>query len=177
MAYYKQIIPFIIQQEGGWVDNPNDPGGETNKGITFATWKQCFGDTHARFMSMNQADWQFIFKKYYWDAVLADQIKSQKVANIIVDWVWCSGKYWPEEMTQALLNTNFGAHLTKDGIFGTATIAAINAMDEARLIQLLTDTHINYIHSIVTATPKLSVFLQGWLNRVNALTQYNKSHG
>ncbi len=41
MASFDLFLPMLLQNEGGYVDNPNDPGGETNKGITMATFCQC----------------------------------------------------------------------------------------------------------------------------------------
>ena len=39
MADVKKLAPFILKWEGGFVNNPNDPGGATNKGVTIAVWK------------------------------------------------------------------------------------------------------------------------------------------
>ena len=36
--YYPQMLKFILQREGGYVNNPKDKGGETNKGITHGTY-------------------------------------------------------------------------------------------------------------------------------------------
>jgi lysozyme family protein len=53
MADYKVIIPFIRKAEGGYVNDPDDAGGETNAGITYNVWKTFFGDTHDRFLKMS----------------------------------------------------------------------------------------------------------------------------
>src|ERR1017187_7977633 len=103
MADFTHIIPFIKTAEGGWVDNVNDSGGETNKGITYTTWVSFFGADHDRFMAMSDEDWGAIFKKDYWDQMLGDQIQSQRIADIIVDWVWGSGKHYPEADIQDIL--------------------------------------------------------------------------
>ena len=41
MASFDLFLPIVLQFEGGYVDDPTDPGGETNKGITMATFQQC----------------------------------------------------------------------------------------------------------------------------------------
>ena len=41
MASFDVFLPMLLNFEGGYVDDPNDPGGETNKGITMATFRQC----------------------------------------------------------------------------------------------------------------------------------------
>src|SRR3712207_7646428 len=41
MANVKILLPFILKWEGGFVNDPADSGGATNKGVTIATWKRC----------------------------------------------------------------------------------------------------------------------------------------
>ena len=192
MANHLIPIPFIKRAEGHYVNDPLDAGGETMIGITYRVWGSVFGpNAHARFMAMSDADWALIWKKLYWDACLGDQIKSQRIANVISDWVWGSGKYYPEQHFQHVLNTHFGLHLTEDGNFGGGTIAAINAAPEEELYKALIADHLNYIDNIVAisvnkykslhpnATEKELLastqkrFLAGWDNRVNNLTKFN----
>ena len=40
MTRAEQMIPLILKHEGGYVNNPADPGGATNKGITIATFRR-----------------------------------------------------------------------------------------------------------------------------------------
>ena len=39
MAHLKPFAQFILSFEGGFVNNPNDRGGATNRGVTISTWK------------------------------------------------------------------------------------------------------------------------------------------
>ena len=41
MAKVELLAPTIFKWEGGFVDDPLDRGGATNKGVTLSTWKQC----------------------------------------------------------------------------------------------------------------------------------------
>jgi type VI secretion system secreted protein VgrG len=41
MASFDLFLPIVLKFEGGHVDDPDDPGGETNKGITMATFRLC----------------------------------------------------------------------------------------------------------------------------------------
>ena len=43
MADYRRLVPFILKKEGGFVDDPDDLGGATNKGVTFATFQYYMG--------------------------------------------------------------------------------------------------------------------------------------
>lgn len=175
MSDFKHIIPFIRKAEGGWVNDPNDSGGETNAGVTYSVWKSFFGDSHDRFMTMSDGDWGTIFKKGYWDKILGDQIKSQRIADVIVDWVWGSGFHYPEVDIQDILAHTFGEHISVDGQFGPATIAAINETDEQKLWDSIVAKRFWYLDQIVALHPSNSIFLQGWKNRMNHLIEFEKS--
>jgi lysozyme family protein len=183
MADYRKIIPFILQAEGGYVNNAADKGGETNKGITWAVWVSFYGDTlasHHRFLVMQSDDWGQIFKKGYWDKCFADQITDQRIANTIADWVWCSGQYFPELDVQKLINTIFNKHLAEDGLFGPATIETLNTCDPGMLYQSLIERRKQYCHDIVSFAQtkgdhSQDIFLTGWLNRIDNLVKFNKN--
>ena len=40
MANVDSLLPYILKFEGGFVNDPADAGGATNKGVTIATWRQ-----------------------------------------------------------------------------------------------------------------------------------------
>jgi hypothetical protein len=40
MANVNSLLPFILKWEGGFVNDPDDAGGATNKGVTISTWRQ-----------------------------------------------------------------------------------------------------------------------------------------
>ena len=182
MADCKFLAPFILSAEGGYVNNPADKGGETNKGITWSTWVAEFGDTtasHNRFIVMMGEDWSKIFKNGYWDKCLADQITDQRMANTITDWVWCSGQHFPELDVQKLINTIFNKHLAEDGLFGPATIQSLNDCDAAILYTSLIARRKQYCQDIVASAQanndhSQDGFLTGWLNRINNLVKYNE---
>jgi lysozyme family protein len=180
MADYKNIIPFIRAAEGGYVNNPADLGGETNKGITYATWKQFFGDDHARFVAMSDADWGYIFKHGFWDAINGDAIQSQAVADFLADWNWGSGVYargydlhinnvdYGQYGVQKVLN-DMGANLAVDGKIGPMSVAAINSADTATLLSGLQQNRSDYYNALVQAMPSQQQFYTGWMNRLNNL--------
>lgn len=65
---FKQAIEFTLKWEGGYVNNPNDPGGETNFGISKASYPEedIAGMILARAVE--------IYKRDYWDAHLLDSM-------------------------------------------------------------------------------------------------------
>ena len=175
MANFKHIIPFIKKAEGGYVNDPLDHGGETNKGITYTTWCTVFGtNAHDKFITMADADWETVFKKLFWDQILGDLIKSQRIADIIVDWVWGSGKHYPEADVQDILIHMFNEHISEDGNFGPATIAAINEVDEQKLWDAIVAKRFWFLDQCVVSHPTNAKFINGWKNRMNNLIVFEK---
>ncbi len=173
MADFKHIIPFIKRAEGGYANDPLDNGGETNKGITYKVWCSVFGNNaHDRFITMSDEDWGAIFKKLFWDQTLGDQIKSQRIADILVDWIWGSGKHYPEADVQDILIHAFGQHITEDGNFGPATVATLNSVDEQTLWTDIVAKRFWFLDQCVVSHPTNARFLQGWKNRMNHLITF-----
>jgi lysozyme family protein len=175
MANYQNIISFILQAEGGFVNDPADQGGATNKGITYSTWKIIFGDTWNRFMAMSDADWQQIFVSLFWDGIKADQIQNQAIADFLVDWYWGSGiyavgkdYYGTAYGVQPVLNS-LGAQIAVDGQIGPQTLAAINAADSTALLDALRQNRSDFYNAIAQHNPSQNRFLVGWMNRLDSL--------
>lgn len=168
MANSSKLVPFILQWEGGFVNDPDDLGGATNKGITidtFTEYKKRKGQkapTVTDLKNISDAEWRDVFKSLYWDRWKADEIKSQAVANILVDWVWASGSHGIKR-PQRLLGVK------ADGIVGEQTIAALNAMDAATLFKMIKDDRAKFIDEICKARPKNEKYRKGWMNRINAI--------
>jgi lysozyme family protein len=173
MADANHIIPFIKKAEGGYVNDPDDKGGETNKGITWKTWLSVFDDnSHDKFLAMSDEDWALVFKHNFWNAILGDLIHSQRIADMVVDFVWGSGKYYPECDVQDILIHCFGQHIAEDGDFGQATINAINSVDEETLYNDIVAKRFWYFDQCVLKTPTDAKYIQGWKNRLNALIKW-----
>lgn len=165
MADYKDIVPFILRWEGGFVNDPDDSGGATNLGVTIATFREFYGQdkTTSDLLHMTMGQWEHIFKKGYWDKILGDAIRSQGVANIIVDWCWMSGTKRVIKRIQKILRVK------SDGIFGPMTLAALNASEPRNLFLVIKSARVDYYKEIVGINPRNRKFLKGWLNRLNAL--------
>lgn len=168
MANSSKLVPFILQWEGGFVNDPDDLGGATNKGITigaFTEYKKRKGQkapTVTDLKNISGAEWHDVFKSLYWDRWKADEIKNQSVANILVDWVWASGSHGIKR-PQRLLGVK------ADGIVGKQTIAAVNAMDAATLFKMIKADRAKFIDEICKARPKNEKYRKGWMNRINAI--------
>ena len=164
MANHKILEPFILRWEGGFVNDKDDLGGATNMGVTLSTYRSVFGSkkTVNDLKRMTRVQWGIIFKKFYWDKWKADDIKDQNVANILVDWLWCSGSYGIK-IPQRVLG------VSADGIVGSKTISAINARDGRELFDTIKKERKDFIDRICLTRPQNRKFKNGWLNRINSL--------
>lgn len=168
MANSSRLVPFILQWEGGFVNDPDDLGGATNMGVTIGTYeaycrkKGYPRPTIERLKNLTKEEWHNIFKSLYWDRWKADDINSQAVANILVDWVWASGVHGIKR-PQKLLG------VAADGLVCPKTIAAINAADPKRLFYDIKADRAKFIDEICKARPKNEKYRKGWMNRINAI--------
>ena len=109
------FLDKLLELEGGYVNDPNDAGGETNYGITRATWDQYLEDFDVSYSSMRSmmfSDVSKIYEHYYWDAVNAQDLPSG-IDVIVADIAVGSGVFRAGITLQEVLG------ITRDGIIGT----------------------------------------------------------
>ena len=168
MADPKKLIPFILRWEGGFVNDPDDLGGATNKGITICTFgeyrkrKGLPSPTVQELKNLSENDWYNIFKTMYWDRWRGDDIRNQSVANILIDWVWASGVHGIKRPQRIL-------GVPDDGIVGKVTLSYLNIAEPKRLFNAIKADRIKFIDEICKARPANEKFRKGWLNRINAI--------
>lgn len=173
MANVDKLVPFILKWEGGWVNDPDDLGGATNMGVTFATYKAYCrrkgypAPTEERLKNLAKEQFTDILKTMYWDACKADNIESQSVANAIVDWAWHSGTATAVKEVQRVLGVK------DDGVIGNITLSAINSQSPLPLFGKIKQARVAYIERICNARPANNKFKKGWFNRINGLV-YNE---
>lgn len=191
MANIEKLVPFIIKWETGttqkrgetaeqlferarkkgFANDPMDLGGATQTGVTLATYKT-YCRKHGRndptvddLKQIPYQTWLAILKELYWDKWKADQIDSQSVANILVDFVWASGTTGIKKPQQML-------GVVPDGAVGPKTLAAVNSYGPTTLFYRLKALRIKYVEDIVKSRPSQKKWLKGWKNRINDI-QFN----
>lgn len=179
-ADYRKVVPFVLRWEGGEVNDKDDSGGHTNKGITWTTYKglsaKLLGKapTKANFVKMTRED-AYKFIEHYWNkATWNNSIKSQAVAEAIFTWYWGSGangiKQW-----QRMLRDHFGKKsIGVDGGVGRETITFTNSIDEKKLMPVAIRYREQTFRRIANGT-KNAKFLKGWLNRLDDFTKRHAS--
>ena len=89
---------FCRSFEGGWSNHPNDSGGATMKGVTYATFckyrasKGLPKPTLNDLRNITAKEWNAVLRWHTWDRIKCDEYKSQWVAYLLADCVWMSGE-------------------------------------------------------------------------------------
>lgn len=171
MANIDKLIPHIIKWEGGakFTNDPLDRGGATKYGVTIGTLQGIKYDTnHDGKVNVDDVkalqldDFKYILKSQYWDRWKADDITNQSVANLLVDWLWGSGKHGII-IPQRLLG------VPADGIVGEVTINALNGANQKDIYNKVWQARKEFYEKIVKNNPSQSKWLKGWMNRLNDL--------
>jgi lysozyme family protein len=153
LSALKQVLVY----EGGYVNNPNDPGGATNKGVTQAVynqWRLSLGEAKQSVKFLTSQEVQRIYKNNYWDKVKGDQL-ADGVDLATFDLAVNSG------VSRAIKMLQKAVGVTVDGIIGPATIAAANKNPVATT-KALCDARLAFLQGL----PTWKFFGKGWANRV-----------
>ena len=146
MAQVGPSIDLVLRHEGGYANDPADPGGETNFGIS----KRAYPDLDIRAITRAQAG--SIYARDYWRF---DAIGNQALANCVMDSSVNQG------LATAVRLFQKQAGVAVDGLWGPATAAAASkvTLRDFQVARLL-----SYVHD-VAANPALLKFLGGWFRR------------
>lgn len=164
MADFYKYIPTLKKWEGGWVltCHPKDPGGSTLCGVTLATFRQFYGQdkTVDDLKKMTSYQWEAIMRTY-WNRCRGDQIESQSIAEIFVDWHINAGVNAIKQVQKLFC-------ITQDGLVGPVTLKYLNSPNREIIFNRIKDAREQYYYTLVRKNRSLAVFLNGWLNRTRS---------
>lgn len=153
MSDFNLAIPTVLRHEGGYVNNPSDPGGETNFGIT----KRSYPTVDIKNLTVEAAS--AIYRRDFWDAHRYGDILAQAVATKVFDTAVNMGA------KRAHIFLQDSVDVTPDGVLGPVTLARVNAANSVLLLQQYQQEQAAYYQKLVVANPRLQQFLKGWMNR------------
>lgn len=161
-ANFAACFAITESYEGGFVDNPHDPGGATLKGVTqgvYDSWRSAEGLSLRSVKFAEDSEIQTIYRQQYWNPVRGDDLYVG-LDLLMVDCGWGSGPITAVKWLQRLLQVEI------DGHFGVETLAAVRLRSGSTgLIQSLAATRMRFFMSL----PTWRYFGKGWTVRLNGV--------
>jgi lysozyme family protein len=148
----------LLGHEGGYVNHPSDPGGETNWGVTVAVARQ--NGYKGAMQSMPVGVAKDIYKKMYWDAVQADKMPL-KLRYALFDAAVNSG------VTQAIKWLQRAVNVSGDGVLGPKTLAAVISQDQSKVFDSMVAQRLKFMASL----SNWPSFGRGWTRRIAAILE------
>jgi len=152
MSTFGRAIKYVLKHEGGLVNDPADPGGLTNRGITQRDYP------HLDIRHLTEDETIEIYRKDYWRPVY-DEMHDGDAACKIFDMAVNMGHRQAHKLLQRAVGVE------DDGVFGLITLAAAN--NTRNLVDRLCIQQAEFYHNLVTKRPAMSKFLKGWLIRAH----------
>ena len=144
---FDKMLKFVLLREGGYSNNPNDKGGETNKGITYQTYnsyRKSRGLSPWSVKYITDEEVRDIYYNNYYKASGADKIQNPKLAAYVFDTA-----------------VNMGVSRAKEFLAKSGN--DLNTYEQLRR---------NKYNQFVEYDSSQRCFLQGWNNRINSLREF-----
>jgi lysozyme family protein len=157
---FGRAIDLILTNEGGYVDDPRDPGGATNHGITLATLAAFRGQavTKADVRALGLDEARAIYRRNYWSAIRAGDLP----AGLDLAVFDCAVNSGPK---RAVLLLQKALGVTEDGIIGAKTLQAAAACELAQTIERYDSLRLAFLAGL----PTFPTFGKGWRTRVETI--------
>ena len=153
---FEQCMGWLLEHEGGYVNHPSDPGGETNFGVTRAVYEQYAGRQvmDGEMEGLTHDDVYPIYRENYWNRVRGDDLPSG-VDWSVFDWGVNSGTSRAAKALQRI------AGVEQDGGIGPMTLQAVLEVEPAEIVEQMHHMRDSFYRSLNT----FDTFGRGWLRR------------
>lgn len=170
MSDFSQALAKTLIHEGGYVNNPVDHGGATNKGVTqkvYDDWRDFKEEDRQDVKLISDGEVADIYHEFYWKPCRCGELISQPIAEKVFDLaVNCGPRAAIRILQQACGDS--GHLVMVDGAIGALTLQAANACNPHDLIDAIRSRAKDRYRRIVQNDPSQNIFLNGWLHRVDS---------
>ena len=152
-----KCFEMVLVHEGGYVNDPRDPGGRTNLGVTQRAWEAYLNRsvTETEMRGLTPAAVKPFYKAMYWDKIKGDHLPSG-VDYAAYDLAVNSGVGRSAKYLQEI------AGVTADGAIGPKSLEAIKTCNSKELVDSLCDMRLDFLKRL----PTFATFGKGWSRRV-----------
>ena len=155
---FDECLKMLLHHEGGYVNHPSDPGGETNLGVTKKVYQEWGGTKDMKDLTVE--DVAPIYKKNYWDRCKCDDLESG-VDWVVFDWAVNSGTGRSAKAIQKICGA------AQDGAIGPKTLALIGKQDTQYVVEEFGKIRQDFYESLKT----FDTFGKGWTRRNKETTE------
>lgn len=174
-GHFIEALNFVLAHEGVYSHDPDDPGGETFRGISRKAHPDWIGwpkvdaltDKRREYPTLLQLDVHAFYRSNYWDKVGGGQLPP-RLALVVFDWAVHSGV--PKALTKLQILVGFTGD-DVDGKFGERTRQAAWDYGDKLTATALHRERLMFIQRLVASNPNLDKFRAGWLNRLDDLSR------
>lgn len=161
MAELSPALTKVLRHEGGYVNDPDDRGGETKYGIS----KRAYPNLDIK--SLTVGDAMAIYDEDYWQPLQLSQVEHQGVADLVFSLGVNMGTTAAARLLQQACS-NLGMEVRDDGQIGPTTLSRVNALRGEKLLPAIKELAIRRYLTIakVPLHSGQGRFLVGWLKRV-----------
>ena len=160
---FEECLALVLHSEGGFVNNPRDPGGMTNLGVTKVTYEG-YVNRHVDEAEMRSLTPDLVaplYKKMYWDRIKGDDLPVG-VDYCLFDLAVNSGVGKAGKLLQMALD------VPADGLIGPMTLRALESRDPEEIVEQVCQERLAFLQSLGT----WNTFGKGWGRRVAEVEQH-----
>jgi len=153
---FQECLDLVLKSEGGWVNHPSDPGGETNLGVTKRVWIEYVGHPVESLKKLTKDDVAPLYELKYWRPCYCEVLP--RGLDFVV---FSMGVNAGPGRSVKLLQSAIGC--VPDGVIGPRTRELISSSNGADIIKKFSTARREYYQSLKT----FPIFGKGWLIRVD----------
>ena len=162
MSNFSECLKLVLHHEGGYVNHPKDPGGETNMGVTKRVYEE-FGGTKDM-KDLEFEDVMPIYKKNYWDRVKADDLPAG-LDLCVFDFGVNAGTGRAAKYLQSLVGA------TADGAIGPNTLKTVEVYVQIEGIEATIEAYQKNRQGYYEKLKTFETFGRGWTRRNSETTE------
>jgi lysozyme family protein len=159
---FDDCLTLVLKHEGGFSNNPKDPGGMTNLGVTKKNWDAWINRTsnENEFRLLTKADVSDFYHSLFWKPVRGDELPAG-VDYVVFD---CAVNSGPARAIKILQST-LGVRV--DGVIGQQTLDVVNLQPSEGVIRDYTTARLEFLKDLNS----FDTFGAGWTRRVNEVME------
>lgn len=154
MNNFKECLDLVLKSEGGWVNHPSDPGGETNLGVTKRVWEEYVGHPVKTLKNLTNDDVAPLYELKYWRTAYCE-VLPRGLDFVVFSMAVNAGPGRSIKLLQSAIGC------VSDGVIGPRTRGLISSSNSADIIQKFSTARREYYKSLKL----FPIFGKGWIAR------------